>query len=191
MSELFDPARWRPAPFLPERETRDGTLVFVVAVLCFLACVTALGVIATDRAARGWANQLSGEATVIVRPQPGETPDSAAARAAETLAAVNGVTEVRALEPEKAFALVDRPIEWRGHGIEEVGVDRNRGTILVSIDQRYFRPTEVDLLIGDPSKARSKLGWTHTCSFEELVRDMVFSDLERVRFEGNRRQRDG
>ncbi|CAN7253656.1 ABC transporter permease [Phenylobacterium sp. LjRoot219] len=132
MSELFDPARWRPAPFLPERETRDGTLVFVVAVLCFLACVTALGVIAADRAARGWANQLTEEATVIVRPRPGETPDSAAARAAETLAGVAGVAEVRALEPQKAYDLV-RP--WLGDvaDIEDLPVPR---LVAVGLDAR-------------------------------------------------------
>jgi cell division transport system permease protein len=111
MSELFDPARWRPAPFLPEREARDGALIFVVAVLCFLACLTALGVIAADRAAGGWSGQLSGEATVIVRPKGGESPDAAAARAAEALAGAPGVTEARALEPQKAYDLI-RP--WLG-----------------------------------------------------------------------------
>jgi len=132
MSEMFDPARWRPAPFLPERETRDGSLVFVVAVLCFLACVTALGVIAADRAARGWSSQLSEEATVIVRARPGETPDSAAARAAEALAGVRGVAEARALEPEKAYDLV-RP--WLGDvaDVEDLPVPR---LVAVSLDQR-------------------------------------------------------
>ena len=111
MSELFDVTRWRPAPFLPERESRDAALIFVVAVLCFLACLTALGVIAADRAARGWTGQLTGEATVIVRPSGGETPDAAAARAAEVLAGVAGVSEARALEPAKAYDLI-RP--WLG-----------------------------------------------------------------------------
>ena len=91
---------------------------------------------------------------------------------------------------ESAFALVDRPIEWRGEGVDEVGIDTTTGRPVVSIDKRYFRPTEVDLLVGDPSKARERLGWTHSCSFEELVRKMVLSDLERVRSEANRRQRD-
>ncbi|MDB5422731.1 MAG: ftsX [Phenylobacterium sp.] len=111
MSEVFDVSRWRPAPFLPERESRDAALIFVVAVLCFLACLTAMGVIAADRAARGWTGQLTGEATVIVRPRSGETPDAAAARAAEALAGVAGVSEARALEPAKAFDLI-RP--WLG-----------------------------------------------------------------------------
>ncbi|WP_304165289.1 ABC transporter permease [Phenylobacterium aquaticum] len=99
-------ARWRPASFLPAADTRDGSLTFVVAVLCFLACLTALGVIASDRAARGWSDQLTRQATIIVRPKANETPDSAAARAAETLAGVKGVSEARALEKEKAEALV-------------------------------------------------------------------------------------
>lgn len=157
MSELFDPARWRPAPFLPERETRDGTLVFVVAVLCFLACVTALGVIAADRAARGWANQLTEEATVIVRPRPGETPDSAAARAAEVLAAVNGVTEVRALEPQKAYELV-RP--WLGDvaDVEDLPVPR---LVAVGLERRMpasakaleaaLKAQNVDAIVDDHS----------------------------------------
>lgn len=111
MSEVFDIARWRPAPFLPEKDARDPALIFVVAVLCFLACLTALGVIASNRAAGGWASQLTGEATVIVRARGGETPDAAAARAAEALAGVGGVAEARALEREKAYDLV-RP--WLG-----------------------------------------------------------------------------
>src|SRR5258706_12089086 len=106
MSDGFDLSHWRPAPFLPERDGRDGSLVFVVAVLCFLACLTAMGVIAADRAARGWSGQLTGEATVIVRPRGGETPDAAAARAAEALAGTTGVTEARALEPSKAYDLI-------------------------------------------------------------------------------------
>jgi cell division transport system permease protein len=106
MSEPFDPSRWRPASFLPEEDARDPALLFVVAVLCFLACLTGLGVIAGNRAAQGWASQLTGEATVIVRARGGETPDAAAARAAEALAGVAGVTEARALEKEKAYALI-------------------------------------------------------------------------------------
>ena len=132
MSEMFDQAAWKPAPFLPESETRDGALVFVVAVLCFLACMTAIGVIAADRAARDWSGQLAAEATVIVRPKPGETPDSAAARAAEALAAVGGVSEVRALEPEKAYELV-RP--WLGEvaDVEDLPVPR---LVAVGLDER-------------------------------------------------------
>ena len=75
----FDVARWRPAPFLPESDARDGSLTFVVAVLCFLACLTLLAVLAADRAARDWTDQLEGQATIIVRPKATETPDGAAA----------------------------------------------------------------------------------------------------------------
>jgi cell division transport system permease protein len=107
MSEGFTVARWKPAPLLPPRDARDGSLVFVVAVLCFLACLTALAALASTRAATGWTAQLTGSATVVVRPRSGETPDSAAARAAETLSGVKGVTEARALPKDKAEALLE------------------------------------------------------------------------------------
>jgi cell division transport system permease protein len=137
---MFDPSGWRPAPFLPEADARDGSLVFVVAVLCFLACMTALGVIASDRAARGWADQLTGEATVIVRPKGGESPDTAAARAAEALAGVQGVTEARALEREKAYDLI-KP--WLGDvtDLEDLPVPR-----LVSVRLDSKRPPTVAML---------------------------------------------
>ncbi|MDP1739398.1 MAG: ABC transporter permease [Caulobacter sp.] len=112
MSELFDPKRWKPSPLLPRRDPRDGALVFVVAVLCFLACLTAIGALAADRATRGWTSQLTGSATVVVRAQGAETPDAAAGRAAEALAGVKGVIEARALEKEKAEALLE---PWLGH----------------------------------------------------------------------------
>jgi len=78
---------------------------------------------------------------------------------------------------EAAFAEVDRRIEWRGEGVEETGVDRRSGRTLVRVDPAYFRPTEVDLLIGDASKAREQLGWKPKTSFAELVKEMVASDL--------------
>jgi GDPmannose 4,6-dehydratase len=78
---------------------------------------------------------------------------------------------------EHAFAHVDRRIVWRGKGVEETGVDARTGKDLVRIDPRYFRPTEVEQLLGDPSKARAKLGWRHKISFKELVAEMVDSDL--------------
>jgi len=78
---------------------------------------------------------------------------------------------------EKAFAHIGRTIAWRGKGAEEKGVDARDGRVLVEVDPRYFRPTEVDLLLGDPTKARTKLGWRHTTSFEALVREMVEADL--------------
>lgn len=111
MSELFDVQRWKPSPLLPRRDPRDGALVFVVAVLCFLACLTLIGALAADRAARGWTGQLSGSATVVVRAVGAETPDTAAARAAEALSGVAGVTEARALDKARAEALLE---PWLG-----------------------------------------------------------------------------
>ena len=128
----FDPARWRPSPLLPPEGARSGSLLFVVATLCFLACLTALAVLASDRAARGWIGQLDGEATVIVRPTRGETPDAAAARAAEALAGVPGVSEARALEPQKAYDLI-RP--WLGDisDLEDLPVPR---LVAVTLDAK-------------------------------------------------------
>lgn len=82
---------------------------------------------------------------------------------------------------EIAFAEIGRKIVWRGEGVDEVGVDEASGKTLVRIDPAYFRPTEVDLLIGDPSKAKAKLGWSHTTPFRDLVREMVQADLELCR----------
>jgi GDPmannose 4,6-dehydratase len=79
---------------------------------------------------------------------------------------------------ELAFAQVGRKIEWRGKGIDEVGIDAASGETVVRIDSRYFRPTEVDELLGDPSKARRVLGWKHKVTFPELVEEMVTADLE-------------
>ncbi len=82
---------------------------------------------------------------------------------------------------ERAFAVVGRNIEWRGSGINEQGVDAKNGETLVGIDARYFRPTEVDSLCGDASKARRVLGWRHSRSFEALVQEMVTADLDLYR----------
>jgi GDPmannose 4,6-dehydratase len=79
---------------------------------------------------------------------------------------------------ERAFAVAGRTIVWKGRGIDETGSDAKTGDVLVQVDARYFRPTEVDLLLGDPSKARARLGWKHRVSFEELVKEMVASDLK-------------
>ena len=78
---------------------------------------------------------------------------------------------------ERAFAELGIEIGWKGAGVEERGFDKKTGRVLVEIDPRYFRPTEVDLLLGDPSKAFKKLGWKHTIEFPQLVSDMVASDL--------------
>src|SRR5579872_6171850 len=87
---------------------------------------------------------------------------------------------------ELAFSEVGRKINWRGQGVKEEGVDAKTGDVLVKIDPRYFRPTEVDLLLGDPSKARRVLGWKHEITFAQLVREMVASDLKKVLVEGQR-----
>jgi GDPmannose 4,6-dehydratase len=81
----------------------------------------------------------------------------------------------------RAAAELQIPLEWRGTGIGEQGVDTRTGTVVVKIDPRYFRPTEVETLLGDPSKARQKLGWTAEVSFEELVKEMVATDRDLAR----------
>ena len=87
---------------------------------------------------------------------------------------------------ELAFAETGRQIAWQGAGTQEHGVDAKNGQVLVSIDPRYFRPTEVDYLHGDPAKAKAKLGWKHKVSFRELVSEMVASDLQVVSEEHER-----
>jgi GDPmannose 4,6-dehydratase len=87
---------------------------------------------------------------------------------------------------ELAFAYTDRRIIWRGTGVEEKGIDARTGHVLVEIDPRYFRPSEVDLLLGNPAKVREKLGWKHRTSFSELVREMVESDLKVIGKESER-----
>ncbi len=84
---------------------------------------------------------------------------------------------------ELAFAEVGRGIEWRGKDVDETGVDSKSGKTVVRIDPTYFRPTEVDLLIGDASKARQKLGWAPKISFAQLVKEMVAGDLAIARRE--------
>ncbi|MCZ7562826.1 MAG: GDP-mannose 4,6-dehydratase [Burkholderiales bacterium] len=87
---------------------------------------------------------------------------------------------------ELAFAEVGRTIAWEGAGAAEKGRDARSGEILVEVDARYFRPTEVDLLLGDPTKARERLGWTHKTAFRQLVREMVAADLVAVEREYRR-----
>ena len=84
---------------------------------------------------------------------------------------------------EIAFGHVGRRIEWRGTGVAETGVDAKSGKTVVKIDERYFRPTEVELLIGDATKAKEKLGWTATTPFATLVKDMMDADLADARRE--------
>ncbi|MBF0355339.1 MAG: GDP-mannose 4,6-dehydratase [Alphaproteobacteria bacterium] len=85
---------------------------------------------------------------------------------------------------EAAFAVVGRSLAWTGQGIEEKGVDAKTGQALVEIDARYFRPAEVDLLLGDAAKARDKLGWQPKVLFAELVKEMVSSDLALFKAKG-------
>lgn len=84
---------------------------------------------------------------------------------------------------ELAFREVGKTIRWEGKGISEKGVDAESGRVLIEIDPRYFRPTEVDLLLGDPSKAFSKLGWKAGVSFIDLVKEMVAEDLKTMELE--------
>ncbi len=81
---------------------------------------------------------------------------------------------------EVAFEMVGRRIEWRGKGVDEKGIDTMTGAELVAIDPKYFRPTEVDLLLGDATKAHDRLGWRHTITFREMVAEMVREDLKLI-----------
>jgi GDPmannose 4,6-dehydratase len=84
----------------------------------------------------------------------------------------------------EAFNVIGVKIRWEGKGINEKGIDDNTGKILVSIDKKYFRPAEVELLLGDPSKAEKELGWKRKISFKELVSGMVKYDLENEGYGG-------
>jgi GDPmannose 4,6-dehydratase len=90
---------------------------------------------------------------------------------------------------EKAFAHIGRAIVWRGSGVEEKGVEQATGEVRVEVDPRYFRPTEVETLLGDPSKARTRLGWHHKISFDQLVKDMVDADMVAILKEQERLNR--
>ncbi|KAI0050320.1 GDP-mannose 4,6-dehydratase [Auriscalpium vulgare] len=79
---------------------------------------------------------------------------------------------------EKAFAIVNVKIVWEGKGVDEVGKDAASGKVVVKVDPKYFRPAEVELLLGNPAKADRELGWKRTVDFDTLVRDMVESDLK-------------
>lgn len=80
---------------------------------------------------------------------------------------------------EKAFAVIGKNVRWEGEGVAERGLCAATGDLLVAVDPAFFRPAEVDLLLGDPTKAEQKLGWKHSKSFEQLVIDMTKADLER------------
>ena len=80
----------------------------------------------------------------------------------------------------KAFAVAGMELKWEGDGVDELGRDANTGATRVRVDPQYFRPTEVDLMLGDASKAHAKLGWNPVCALDELVTEMVQADLERA-----------
>lgn len=82
---------------------------------------------------------------------------------------------------ETAFQNIGMSITWKGSGVDEVGINEATGQVVVKIDPRYFRPTEVDLLLGDSSKIKAKLGWQPQMSFQELVRVMIAEDIKRAK----------
>ncbi len=82
---------------------------------------------------------------------------------------------------EKSFNVVGRAIEWRGEGEDEQGLDAKTGEVLIKIDPRYYRPTEVDFLQGDASKAKKVLGWEPKITFEEMVEEMVLHDINQMK----------
>ena len=88
----------------------------------------------------------------------------------------------------RAFARTGRVIVWSGKGVDEIGKDKKTGEILVELSARYFRPTEVDHLVGDASKAKDILGWSHSVSFDELVDEMVDADIEAIKLEQHTRK---
>jgi GDPmannose 4,6-dehydratase len=99
----------------------------------------------------------------------------------EDFVLATGVTTTIREFSERAFAEVGITLEWSGSGVDETGRDVKSGNIVVSIDPAYFRPTEVDLLIGDASKAREKLGWQPTCDLQQMIEEMIKADLEEAR----------
>jgi GDPmannose 4,6-dehydratase len=79
---------------------------------------------------------------------------------------------------EEACKVLNIQLEWQGKGVEEKGVNKKTGKVIIEVDPNYFRPTEVDLLLGDISKAKEKLGWEPKTKFEDLVRIMIDADLD-------------
>jgi len=126
-------------------------------------------------ATRDWGHArdyVEGMWMIVQQPQPGDF----------VLATGEGHTVRQFVE--RAFSAVGREIAWRGSGVDEVGVDAKSGAPLVHVDPDYFRPTEVDNLLGDPSKAHRVLGWKHRVSFDALVAEMVASDRKQLAEKG-------
>jgi GDPmannose 4,6-dehydratase len=98
--------------------------------------------------------------------------------------ATGHTTSVRSFV-EKSFRRVGIKLEWCGEGVDERGIDSASGRTIIEVDARYFRPTEVDLLLGDPSKAEKRLGWRHEATVDELVAEMVDEDLKAIARSGN------
>jgi GDPmannose 4,6-dehydratase len=99
---------------------------------------------------------------------------------AEDYVIATGETYMVRTFAEKVFERLGMPLEWQGSGEGEKGIDRNSGTTVIQIDPRYFRPAEVDLLLGDPSKARRQMGWELKTSFDQLVNMMTDADLKQA-----------
>lgn len=97
---------------------------------------------------------------------------------AEDYVLATGVTKTVRYFVERAFQELGIEIEWKGEGVNEKGINKANGKEIVSVDPKYFRPTEVDLLVGDASKAKKELGWEHKYSLEELIKEMVHADLK-------------
>jgi len=89
-----------------------------------------------------------------------------------------GVTHSVRHFAELAFKEIGVELEWKGKGIDEKGINKESGDIIIEVDKRYFRPAEVELLVGDPTKAKEKMGWVHQYSLEDLVKEMVKADVE-------------
>lgn len=109
---------------------------------------------------------------------------------ADDFVLATGQTQTVRLFVERAFAHVGITLDWKGEGVEERGICVKTGKTLVEVDPRYFRPTEVELLIGDASKAKRDLGWEATTKFEDLVTDMMAADLKTVEREAQHRRID-
>ncbi|MEK7801484.1 MAG: GDP-mannose 4,6-dehydratase, partial [Pseudomonadota bacterium] len=92
-----------------------------------------------------------------------------------------GITTKVRIFVEKAFSEVGIIVEWSGRGIDEIGRNAKTGATIVAIDPRYFRPAEVDLLLGDASKARNILGWAPQTSLDSLIQEMVAADLSEIK----------
>ncbi|HIC06499.1 MAG TPA: GDP-mannose 4,6-dehydratase [Candidatus Lambdaproteobacteria bacterium] len=99
----------------------------------------------------------------------------------EDFVLATGVTTTIREFAERAFAEVGITLGWSGRGVDEVGRDTKTGNTVVSVDPTYFRPTEVDLLIGDATKARKKLGWKTTLDLQQMIEEMIVADLEEAR----------